>query len=109
VSASGALVSASWPVYDEIGLGYARRRRADPRLAKPIFAALKRSSTVLDVGAGAGSYEPRDRRVDSAALQRGLDQLAEDLRTGTWVDRYGDLLEREELDCGLPLVVGESP
>jgi SAM-dependent methyltransferase len=49
------------------------------------------------------------RQVDSAALQRGLDELGEDLRTGRWFDRYGDLLERVELDCGLRLVVGERP
>jgi len=51
------------PLYDQIGLGYARRRRPDPRLAARICQALGAADTVVNVGAGAGSYEPRDRHV----------------------------------------------
>jgi SAM-dependent methyltransferase len=50
-------------VYDRIGGGYAARRREDPRIARAIWAALGDASSVVNVGAGAGSYEPRDRRV----------------------------------------------
>jgi hypothetical protein len=50
-------------VYDTIGLDYARLRRPDPRIAARIAAALGPAETVLNVGAGAGSYEPTDRRV----------------------------------------------
>ncbi len=49
--------------YDEIGTGYAGRRRVDPRLAAHLHAALGDSRRVLNVGAGTGSYEPTDRRV----------------------------------------------
>jgi SAM-dependent methyltransferase len=49
--------------YDTHGRDYALRRRADPRIATRIEAALGDARTVLNVGAGAGSYEPRDRRV----------------------------------------------
>ena len=49
--------------YETHGRGYARRRRADPRIAAAIEAALGDARTVLNVGAGAGSYEPRDRWV----------------------------------------------
>ncbi|HVV91274.1 MAG TPA: class I SAM-dependent methyltransferase [Solirubrobacterales bacterium] len=49
--------------YDTHGRDYARRRRADPRFATRIAAALGDARTVLNVGAGAGSYEPRDRWV----------------------------------------------
>jgi SAM-dependent methyltransferase len=49
--------------YEEIGGGYARNRRADPRIAARIEAALWDARTVLNVGAGAGSYEPSDRWV----------------------------------------------
>jgi len=49
--------------YDRIGGGYAATRREDPRLAARIAAALGDARTVLNVGAGAGSYEPRDRHV----------------------------------------------
>jgi SAM-dependent methyltransferase len=49
--------------YEQHGLGYARHRRADPRIAARIHAALGAAATVLNVGAGAGSYEPGDRQV----------------------------------------------
>jgi ubiquinone/menaquinone biosynthesis C-methylase UbiE len=49
--------------YDTHGRGYAQRRLADPRFAERIGAALGDARTVLNVGAGAGSYEPRDRWV----------------------------------------------
>ncbi|MGB6458212.1 MAG: class I SAM-dependent methyltransferase [Streptosporangiaceae bacterium] len=51
------------PVYDRIGGDYSRGRRADPRIAAAIWTALADASLVLNVGAGAGSYEPRDRPV----------------------------------------------
>jgi hypothetical protein len=44
-------------------LGYSARRRADPRIAARVHAALGDARTVLNVGAGAGSYEPQDRYV----------------------------------------------
>jgi SAM-dependent methyltransferase len=49
--------------YGSIGLSYARYRRPDPRIAARISAALGPARTVLNVGAGAGSYEPADRAV----------------------------------------------
>ena len=49
--------------YERIGRGYARLRREDPRIAERISAALGNARTVVNVGAGAGSYEPRDRYV----------------------------------------------
>jgi SAM-dependent methyltransferase len=49
--------------YETYGVGYAGRRRADPRIAERILGALGEARTVLNVGAGAGSYEPQDRWV----------------------------------------------
>jgi SAM-dependent methyltransferase len=49
--------------YDAHGQGYAGRRRTDPRIAARVHAALGAARTVLNVGAGAGSYEPPDRHV----------------------------------------------
>jgi SAM-dependent methyltransferase len=49
--------------YDLIGAEYAATRREDPRLAARIRAALGSAQTVVNVGAGTGSYEPRDRQV----------------------------------------------
>lgn len=50
-------------LYDTIGLNYADLRRPDPRIATRIEAALGDAETVLNVGAGAGSYEPAGRRI----------------------------------------------
>ncbi|NJQ16991.1 class I SAM-dependent methyltransferase [Streptomyces bohaiensis] len=49
--------------YGTIGTGYSRYRRPDPRIAAAVTAALGPVGTVLNVGAGAGSYEPVGPRV----------------------------------------------
>jgi SAM-dependent methyltransferase len=49
--------------YDAHGQGYAQHRRTDPRIAACVYRALGSARTVLNVGAGAGSYEPEDRHV----------------------------------------------
>lgn len=49
--------------YDTIGRGYAAYRRADPRIEAAVHAALGDARTVVNVGAGTGSYEPTDRPV----------------------------------------------
>jgi ubiquinone/menaquinone biosynthesis C-methylase UbiE len=49
--------------YDRHGRAYSLHRRADPRIAARIHAALGDARTVVNVGAGTGSYEPHDRWV----------------------------------------------
>jgi SAM-dependent methyltransferase len=49
--------------YEHDGRTYAQHRRADTRIAARVHAALGDARTVLNVGAGAGSYEPEDRWV----------------------------------------------
>ncbi len=49
--------------YDTIGAGYGQYRREDPRLVERLLRALGPARTVLNVGAGTGSYEPSDRLV----------------------------------------------
>ena len=49
--------------YGKIGQGYARFRQPDPRFAAAIREALGDIASVLNVGAGAGSYEPEDLQV----------------------------------------------
>src|ERR1700689_3945664 len=61
--------------YEREGAGYARRRRPDPRTAVQVHTALGEARTVLNVGAGAGSYEPHDRyvaAVEPSASMRSL-------------------------------------
>jgi SAM-dependent methyltransferase len=53
----------STQLYDEIGATYAVTRRTEPRIAAQVWAALAGARTVLNVGAGTGSYEPPDRDV----------------------------------------------
>ncbi|MCB1691163.1 MAG: class I SAM-dependent methyltransferase [Pseudomonadales bacterium] len=49
--------------YERIGRGYTSTRREDPVVSQYIASALGGAKTVLNVGAGAGSYEPGDRQV----------------------------------------------
>ncbi len=50
-------------LYDTIGATYTVTRRTEPRIAAQVWAALGDARTVLNVGAGTGSYEPSDRDV----------------------------------------------
>jgi SAM-dependent methyltransferase len=64
---------SSAQLYDTIGATYTVTRRTEPRIAARIWAALGDARTVLNVGAGTGSYEPPDRdvtAVEPSALMR---------------------------------------
>ncbi|MGW5419241.1 MerR family transcriptional regulator [Streptomyces sp. NPDC003943] len=50
-------------LYDAIGSSYPHTRRTEPRIAAQVWDALGDARTVLDVGAGTGSYEPPGREV----------------------------------------------
>ncbi len=54
-------------LYDKIGLDYSNLRRPDPRIAQRIETALGDARTVLNVGAGAGAYEPDGMHVTAIA------------------------------------------
>jgi SAM-dependent methyltransferase len=91
--------------YDSIGESYSNTRREDPRLRERIHAALGDARTVVNVGAGAGSYEPRDRHViaiepsDVMAAQRPPD-LAPAIRASA-----GSLpLRDDSVDAAMALV-----
>ena len=123
--------------YEQHGRSYARHRRADPRIAARIHAALGDARTVLNVGAGAGSYEPGDRwvlavepsatmraqrtRVDPevrasqsmwarlapGAEERIVERLRTALESGAWDPEHGHLREQDSLDGSLRLVISE--
>lgn len=59
----GWAMSRRAAVYDEIGTDYAAARHADPQIARAIREALGDATSVLNVGAGSGSYEPDDLDV----------------------------------------------
>jgi len=54
---------SSAQLYDAIGAAYTATRRTEPRIAAQVWAALGDARTVLNVGAGTGSYEPSGRDV----------------------------------------------
>jgi SAM-dependent methyltransferase len=64
---------SSAQLYDTIGATYTVTRQTEPRIAARVWAALGDARTVLNVGAGTGSYEPSDRdviAVEPSALMR---------------------------------------
>jgi hypothetical protein len=111
--------------YDEIGLGYGAFRKPDPRIARMIDAALGDARTILDVGAGTGSYEPAGREVvaiepspvmisqraqmlalsDPSRVEEGIRRLSSDLASGEWTRRHRDLLQQDSVDGGYRIVV----
>ena len=58
--------------YDIIGLNYAELRKPDQRIAAAVQQALGPAETVLNVGAGTGSYEPVDRLVTAVEPSREM-------------------------------------
>ena len=63
VTAPGVDCPRPVALYDTIGRGYRQLRRPDPRLHGVILGALGDAASVVNVGAGAGSYEPSDRHL----------------------------------------------
>ena len=59
--------------YDTIGVNYSDLRKPDPRIAAVIDAALGAAKTVLNVGAGTGSYEPTGRQI--TAVEPSLEMI----------------------------------
>lgn len=60
-------------LYDTIGANYADCRQADTRIAKAVEDAIGSAKTVLNVGAGTGSYEPSERRL--VAVEPSLEMI----------------------------------
>jgi len=77
--------------YGIIGRNYTSYRQPDPSIARQIHRALGPAQRILNVGAGAGSYEPTDRVVTAVEpsasmraqrpghLTRAIDAVAESL------------------------------
>lgn len=116
--------------YDQIGLGYAAVRKADPRIAARIWSALGDASRIVNLGAGSGSYEPSNglvvavepsvqmiaqRSVGSAPVLRGVaerlpfpddafDAAMAILTVHHWTDPAAGLAELRRVTAG-PVVV----
>ncbi|MFG0317133.1 MAG: class I SAM-dependent methyltransferase [Planctomycetota bacterium JB042] len=61
-------------LYDTIGAGYAPRRVSDPRIARRLRRCLA-DGPVVNVGAGAGSYEPAD--LPTVAVEPSMRMIAQ--------------------------------
>ena len=59
--------------YDNIGINYAKQRQSDPRIAAQIFDKLKEATKIVNIGAGAGSYEPKS--IDLIALEPSIEMI----------------------------------
>jgi len=121
--------------YGRIGRDYARFRQPEPKIAAQIVTALGDARTVLNVGAGAGSYEPVDRAVTAvepsasmrdqrpAHLPRAIDATAESLpfpdrsfdasmttySVHQWSDLRAGLAEMRRVTTGPVLVLSCDP
>ncbi|MBT5187076.1 MAG: class I SAM-dependent methyltransferase, partial [Kordiimonadaceae bacterium] len=60
-------------LYDKIGLNYTNLRKPDHRISRRINSALGVARTVLNVGAGTGSYEPKDKQV--TAIEPSIEMI----------------------------------
>ena len=63
------------PLYDRIGRDYSAHRRPDARISAAILRALGNAGSVVNVGAGAGAYEPTDRYV--VAVEPSMRMIAQ--------------------------------
>jgi hypothetical protein len=121
--------------YGRIGGSYALFRRPDPRIAARIVEALGSARTILNVGAGAGSYEPEDRDVTAvepsatmrsqraASRPAAIDATAEKLPFETrsfdasmatfsvhqWSDLEAGLGEMRRVTCGPVVILSCDP
>lgn len=66
--------------YDKLGQKYSSYRQTDPRIAAYVFKAFADAKTILNVGAGAGSYEPSDRYV--VAIEPSAVMRAQRIKNG---------------------------
>mgnify|MGYP000595294586 CR=1 FL=1 len=66
--------------YDSFGQEYTHHRQTDPRIAAYVLKELKGMNTILNVGAGAGSYEPNDKYV--VAVEPSKVMRAQRIATG---------------------------
>jgi SAM-dependent methyltransferase len=121
--------------YDRIGIDYAQLRRPDPRIAVQIAAKMGDAKTVINVGAGAGNYEPdgrditavepsiamiRQRRARAAAVVQGRAEalpFADDsfdaamavLTVHHWTDQAKGLSELRRVARGPVVILTYDP
>ena len=122
-------------LYDTIGLNYADLRQPDPSIERAIHNALRDAATVVNVGAGCGSYEPSDRsavavelsttmirqrppgaapvvQATAMALPFGADAFDASMAILTvhhWPDKERGLEELRRVSCGRVVILTWDP
>jgi SAM-dependent methyltransferase len=88
--------------YDQIGLGYTSTRRPDPRIAAQIREALGDARSIVNVGAGAGAYEPHDREVlPIEPSERMIAQRTHEHRPAIWGHAESLPLAADSVDAAM--------
>ena len=62
-------------IYDNIGINYTGTRRTDPKIAEQIYAKLHGAQSIVNIGAGTGSYEPE--HIDLVAVEPSAEMIAQ--------------------------------
>ena len=62
-------------LYDNIGIRYTVHRATDPKLARQLHATLVGATRIVNIGAGTGSYEPRD--IELVAVEPSAEMIAQ--------------------------------
>lgn len=93
--------TATGTAYDRIGRGYRELRKPDPRIRRALEGALGDSRTVVNVGAGAGSYEPRG--CDVLAVEPSAVMIAQRETKGRVVQARAEALPLRDrsFDAGM--------
>ena len=66
------MIDAPGQRYEAFGAGYASTRQTEPRIARHLWRALRGARTVVNIGAGSGSYEPEDIEVIAVEPSRTM-------------------------------------
>jgi len=63
------------PIYDQIGVNYSARRCTDPEIAQQLHEELHGATRIVNIGAGAGSYEPEN--VSLVAVEPSSEMISQ--------------------------------
>jgi Methyltransferase domain len=91
--------------YEALGSGYGQRRRTDPRIAAYVRAGLADARTIINVGAGTGSYEPDDLYVVAVEPSGSMRSQRPPDRVPAMVARGEDLpFDDDSFDAAMAMI-----
>jgi SAM-dependent methyltransferase len=92
--------------YDKFGTEYSSHRQTDQRIAEYVYRELAGAKTILNVGSGAGSYEPTDKYVVAVEPSAAMRQQRSDKNKVPAINaKAGDLpFDNNSFDASMALV-----